>query len=185
VISPRSLTPDVELRIPSVDDAEALADAYARSAAHLAPWEPARPDNWATPAGQRERLMAVVERYENGSLVPFLLFEGDRVVGGITVSDPVGGCFRNGDLGYWIAADATGRGLATRAVEAVVELADTELKLHRLEASTLLHNEISQHVLRRTGFTQVGSAPNYLYIQNEWQDCNIYHRILNNRPPGA
>jgi len=79
----------------------------------------------------------------------------------------------------------TGRGLATLAVEAVAELADTQFKLHRIEASTLKNNIASQRVLQRTGFNQIGFAPTYLHIGGLWQDCNLYQRILNNREPGA
>jgi ribosomal-protein-alanine N-acetyltransferase len=61
VISPRSLTPDVQLRIVTLDDAAGLADAYTRSWEHLKPWEPARPDNWFTPGGQLEKLTASLE----------------------------------------------------------------------------------------------------------------------------
>jgi len=79
----------------------------------------------------------------------------------------------------------TGKGLATRAVEVVAGVADTELKLHRIEASTLTDNVASQRVLQRTGFAQIGSAPNYLHIAGVWRDHNLYQRILNDRQPGA
>ncbi len=185
MIEPRSLTTDVELRIASLDDAPALADAQTRSREHLGPWDPARTDRWFTPAGQAERLTSQLERYKNGQVVPWVLADGDRVLGQITLSDLVPGPFRSASLGYWLAVDALGRGLATRAVEAVAEIADSELKLHRIEASTLTGNTASQRVLNRTGFRQIGTAPTYLHIAGYWQDCNLYQRILNDREPGA
>ena len=81
--------------------------------------------------------------------------------------------------------DAVGRGLATRAVEAVTDIADSEIRLHRIEASTLTNNVASQRVLDRAGFQQIGFAPTYLHIDGRWQDCNLYQRILNTREPGA
>lgn len=185
MIEPRPLTPEVQLRIATLDDADALADAYTRSWDHLEPWEPVRPANWFTAAGQREKLAGTLERYKNGLVVPFLLVSEDRVLGAITLNDLVPGPFRNADVGYWLASDAVGRGLMTRAVEAVAEIADTELKLHRIAASTLTNNTASQSVLQRTGFTQIGFAPTYLHIAGVWQDCNLYQRILNDRNPGA
>jgi len=185
VISPRPLTPEVQLRIATLDDAAALADAYSRSWDHLSPWDPARPENWFTPAGQQERLISTLERYKDGRTVPWLLVEGERVVGAITLQDLVPGPFRSASVGYWVAADAIGRGLATRAVEVVAEIADSELRLHRIEASCLTTNAASQRVLQRTGFNQIGFAPTYLHIDGAWQDCNLYQRILNNREPGA
>ena len=108
--------------------------------------------------------------------------EFDAMVDG---TQSVHGPFRNADLGYWLAADAVGRGLATRAVEAVLEIADTELRLHRVAASARSNNVPSQRVLQRTGFVQIGFAPTYLHTGGDWQDCNLYQRILNTRPPGA
>ncbi|WUJ69713.1 GNAT family N-acetyltransferase [Kribbella soli] len=185
MIEARPLTPAVQLRIATLEDAAALAEAYTRSWDHLSPWEPARPESWFTVAGQRERLTSTLERYKNGQVVPWLLVESDRVVGAFTLQDVVAGPFRSASLGYWLAGDVTGRGLATLAVEAVAELADTEFKLHRIEASTLKNNVASQRVLQRTGFDQIGFAPTYLHIGGTWQDCNLYQRILNNRSPGA
>lgn len=185
MISPRSLTPEVQLRIATLDDAAALAEAYVRSWDHLSPWEPVRAESWFTTAGQLEKLSGTLERYKNGLVVPWLLVEGDRVVGAITLNDLVPGAFRNADVGYWLASDAVGRGLMTRAVEAVAEIADQELKLHRLAASTVTTNAASQAVLQRTGFTQYGFAPTYLHTGGAWQDCNLYQRILNDRAPGA
>lgn len=185
MISPRRLTPEVELRIASLDDAPALAEAYTRSWDHLSPWEPNRPDNWFTAAGQLERLTGTLERYKNGLVVPWLLIEGDRVIGSFTLQDVVPGPFRSASIGYWLAIDAVGRGLATRAVQTVAEIADTELKLHRIAASTRHDNVASQRVLLRTGFEQIGFAPKYLHTGGAWQDCNLYQRILNDREPGA
>jgi ribosomal-protein-alanine N-acetyltransferase len=185
VIAARSLTPDVLLRISTLDDAPALADAQARSREHLRPWEPVRTEKWFTAAGQLERMTYQLERYKNGQVVPWVLVEGDRIIGAITLSDLVPGPFRSAALGYWLAVEAVGRGLATRAVETVAEIADTELKLHRIEASTLTGNTASQRVLNRTGFHQIGMAPTYLHIDGRWQDCNLYQRVLNTRDPGA
>lgn len=185
LISPRSLTPGVELRIATLADAAALADAYVRSREHLRPWDPDRPEKWFTPAGQEERLRGSLERYLDGRMVPRLLVEGHRVVGAVTLNDIVPGPFRSASLAYWLAAEVVGRGLASLAVQTVAQIADTELRLHRLEASTLTDNVASQRVLQRTGFQQIGFAPTYLHIAGRWQDCNLYQRILNNRTPGS
>lgn len=185
MIASRPLTAEVELRIATLDDAPALAAAQTLSREHLRPWEPVRNEKWFTTAGQTERMTYQLERYKNGLVVPWVLAQDDRIVGAITLSDLVPGPFRSAALGYWLSVDVLGRGLATRAVEAVADIADTELKLHRIEASTLTGNAASQRVLERTGFHQIGMAPTYLHIDGYWQDCNLYQRILNSREPGA
>jgi ribosomal-protein-alanine N-acetyltransferase len=180
----RALTPDVLLRLATLDDAAGFAAAQVRNRDHLAPWEPVRSEHWFTAAGQTERLQAQLERHKNGQVVPWLLISGDRVVGAVTLTDIVPGPFRSASLGYWIDAELLGRGLTTKAVETVAEFADTELRLHRIEASTLTGNVASQRVLKKCGFVQIGSAPDYLHIAGAWRDCHLYQRILNTRAPG-
>ncbi|WP_433023146.1 GNAT family N-acetyltransferase [Kribbella sp. CA-294648] len=180
----QTLTTGIELRVATLADAAAFAEAQVRNREHLAPWEPVRSERWFTTAGQEDRLKAQLVRFQNREVVPWFLFEGDRVVGAITLTDIVPGPFRSASLGYWIDKDLLGKGLATTAVQAVAELADRELRLHRIEASTLVSNEASQRVLRKCGFNQIGTAPDYLHIAGVWQTCHLYQRILNTRDPG-
>ncbi|WBQ01982.1 GNAT family N-acetyltransferase [Kribbella sp. CA-293567] len=181
----RPLTDEISLRVATLNDAAAFAEAQVRDREHLRPWEPVRSERWFTTAGQQDRLEAQLARFERREVVPWFLFLGDRVVGAITLSDLVPGPFRSASLGYWIASDQLGKGLATTAVQAVAELADRELLLHRIEASTLTDNLASQRVLTKAGFRQIGTAPTYLHIAGVWQDCHLFQRILNNRNPGA
>lgn len=58
------------------------------------------------------------------------------------------------EVGYWIAAEARGRHVARRALNAVVEWAD-ERGIELLFASVLLGNEGSERVLAACGFTCV------------------------------
>lgn len=167
-----------------MDDAAAIAEAQVRSREHLRPWEPRRPDHWFTAEGQAERLKGMLERYVAGRAVPWLLVEGDRVVGAITLADLVPGPFRNADLGYWIDVTAVGRGLATAAVKAVADVADKELLLHRLAASTRTTNTASQRVLAKCGFARIGTAPEYLHTDGAWRECHLWQLILNSRDPG-
>ena len=181
----RPLTAEIELRVATLDDAAAFAEAQVRNREHLRPWEPVRSDRWFTTAGQVDRLTQQLERFERREVVPWFLFQDDRVVGAMTLTDIVPGPFRSASLGYWIDADLLGKGLATTAVQAVAEVADKELLLHRIEASTLTHNLASQKVLTKAGFSQIGSAPDYLHIDGAWRDCHLFQRILNTRLPGA
>jgi ribosomal-protein-alanine N-acetyltransferase len=103
------------------------------------------------------------------------------VVGRVTLSTIVRGPFQSCSVGYWLAREATGRGLATAAVREIQRVAFDELGLHRVEAATLVHNTASQRVLQRNGFTRFGLAPKYLRIAGEWQD----HLVFQALNPGA
>jgi RimJ/RimL family protein N-acetyltransferase len=63
------------------------------------------------------------------------------------------------ELGYWIARAHWGRGIATEAGEALLEIARM-LGLPRLEASHFIDNPASARVLEKLGFLPVGiTAP--------------------------
>ena len=106
------------------------------------------------------------------------MFDGSTIVGRFNLSGIVRGPFQNAGLGYWVDAGYAGKGLATAAVQAIVRVARDDLGLHRVEASTLLHNHGSQRVLRKAGFEHIGMAPSYLRIAGTWQDHNLYQVIL-------
>ncbi|GGV41184.1 GNAT family N-acetyltransferase [Streptomyces spectabilis] len=185
------LTDDIVLRPSTTADAAALARAYDRSRAHLGPWDPERPPEFFTTAGQLALLRAYEQERAQGLRARWLLWDesGARageeavVAGGIALSHIVGGPLRSADLGYWIDSVYTGRGLATAAVTAVCAAADADLRLHRLEAGTLPHNAASQRVLAKCGFTEYGLAPSYLHINGAWQDHRLFQVILNDREP--
>ena len=61
-----------------------------------------------------------------------------------------------GEIGYWVAARARGRGIATRAVRLVARWARDELRLRTLEIMVHEDNLASQGVARAAGFQQTG-----------------------------
>jgi ribosomal-protein-alanine N-acetyltransferase len=170
-------TASVSVRLVVEDDAAALSRLLGESRAHLAPWEPVRPESFFTEAGQRAAIAQAVAAHRAGTTVPLVILDGGQVVGRITINDVVRGAFQSAHLGYWVAAASTGRGVATAAVAAAVALAFDDLDLHRLQADTLTHNTASQVVLARNGFTRIGTAPRYLRIAGRWQDCHL-HQLL-------
>jgi ribosomal-protein-alanine N-acetyltransferase len=62
------------------------------------------------------------------------------------------------ELGYRVAQDAAGRGVATATVREVCRLAAARYGLRTLRAATTHDNVASQKVLTRTGFVPVGPA---------------------------
>ncbi|MBF4617552.1 GNAT family N-acetyltransferase [Clavibacter sp. VKM Ac-2873] len=166
------------IRLLTPDDAPALSALRLRSRAHLAPWEPIRQPDHDTPAGQRADVEAALAQHALGQGLPLAILDDEgSVAGRLNLNGIVRGAFESCSAGYWLAADRTGRGLATEAVRAAVALAFGDLGLHRVEAGTLLGNRASQAVLARAGFTRYGLAPRYLRIAGEWQDHVLFQRL--------
>ncbi|MBF8184855.1 GNAT family N-acetyltransferase [Nonomuraea sp. K274] len=177
-----TLAGGVVLRQMTEQDAEALLAACIRNREHLRRWEPRRPEDFYTLAGQAIRLKGLLQQQARDQAMPWALTDGERIVGRVTLNDIVRGPFLNAQMGYWIDADYTGRGLATQAALEVCRMADQDLGLHRIAAGTLLDNVASQSVLRKAGFERFGTAPRYLEIDGRWQDHHLFQRILNDRP---
>lgn len=76
-----------------------------------------------------------------------------EVLGRVNLVDVAQG---SAELGYRIAEEAAGRGLATAAVREACALAASTYGLSTLRAETTLDNAASRAVLTRTGFTSVG-----------------------------
>jgi len=137
-----------------------------------------RPEEYYTEAWQAADIAKRLISSEAGDGYPLGLFAGDDVVGRFNLAGIVRGPFESAGLGYWVDSQYAGRGLASATVQMIVETAREELGLHRIEASTLLHNIGSQRVLVKAGFQQIGVAPQYLQIAGKWQDHNLYQIVL-------
>jgi ribosomal-protein-alanine N-acetyltransferase len=165
-------------RLVTVDDALAITELINENREFLAPWEPARDEDYFTLGFQRKAIETALERMRQGLCLPRVILDGDQVAGRVNLNNIVRGAFQSASVGYWLNGNANGRGLATAAVAEMKRSAFEELGLHRVEAGTLKHNVRSQRVLERNGFERFGMARRYLMIAGEWQD-HVLFQVLN------
>ena len=163
-------------------DAPALATAYLGNREHLAAWDPERPREFYTAAGQQAHITERLALEEQGLFVNHVLVgpDGD-LVGRATIQNIVRGTMQGGTLGYWVDRHHLRRGLARAAVELLEEQA-LQIGLHRLEAGTMVENLASQRVLEACGYEQYGLAPQLLYLNGAWRDHVLYQKLLHDRP---
>jgi RimJ/RimL family protein N-acetyltransferase len=90
-----------------------------------------------------------------GTAVNVLAFEDERLVGsfGLVEVDRERGY---GEIGYWVAAEARGRGIATRATRLLHDWAARELGLTTLEILSHRDNLPSRRVAERCGYSDTG-----------------------------
>jgi ribosomal-protein-alanine N-acetyltransferase len=99
------------------------------------------------------------------------------LVGTLNLNSIIRGAFQSASVGYWVAQERNGEGIATAAVAAAKRVAFNELELHRIQAETLVHNHASQRVLLKNGFKQYGVAPDYLKIAGRWQEHVLFQVV--------
>lgn len=169
-------------RLMTADDAPLLARLHAANRVFMAPFDALRSDAFYTRPGQVEEVRRLLERHAAGTSLPHVILDATReVVGRITLNGIARGPMQSCSLGYWVSQDANGRGLATAAVAHVLGIAFDDLRLHRVQAETLVDNERSQRVLAKNGFDRIGMAPAFLEIAGRWQDHLLFQRLAPHR----
>ncbi|MFF9395238.1 GNAT family N-acetyltransferase [Streptomyces griseoluteus] len=119
-----------------------------------------------------EAFETYLERFEQPTHEGFVvcLRSTGAIVGGVNINNIVRGTLQSGTLGYTAYASTTGRGYMTEGLELVVQLAFSELDLHRLEANIQPDNTSSRNLIKRLGFQHEGSSAAFQYINGAWRD---------------
>ena len=145
-----ALTPRLTLRPGWPEDAPALARAIGHETVvrnlSRAPWPYGVEDAaafLALPRGAHEARFQICER-----------FGAYRMIGGVGLHLEAHGGW---ELGYWLTPDAWGRGYATEAGRAVIDMARHALGLKRVVARHFVDNPASGRVLRKLGFVETGT----------------------------
>ena len=79
-----------------------------------------------------------------------------------------------GEIGYWMAREARGRGLGTRALRLLSRWALEFLGLERLELMANPANEASQRLAESAGFTREGTLRRYRTRHGEREDLIMF-----------
>jgi len=103
-----------------------------------------------------EQHNAQVVEQDSGSCIYHVLVNDDGTVLGRFNLFEIHGATAN--VGYRVAREVTGRGVATEAVQELCRLALTDYGLQRLRAAVTHENIASQKVLAKTGFVPDGPA---------------------------
>ncbi len=161
------------IRLLRPADAEELSALHFANRDFLRPFEPARDEGFYTVERQRER----IEQSLESDRWMWAIVEDGAIAGLIALNDVLRGALQLANVGYWVARQHNGRGLASAALADVVEFAFGEAQLHRLEAGTQPDNVASQRVLERNGFTKFGYARKLLLVEGEWRDHVLFERV--------
>lgn len=171
------------LRPPLQSDYSAWAALRATSRMHLVPFEP----QWSHDELSRPSFRQRLRRYQSDlkddlGYALFIFREVDgELLGGVTLSNVRRGVTQAAALGYWIGAPHAHRGHMRATLSVLLPYAFDGLRLHRIEAACLPHNQASIHVLEGAGFRHEGLARSYLKINGSWQDHVLYALVDEDR----
>jgi ribosomal-protein-alanine N-acetyltransferase len=166
----------VFIRPPLLEDWPQWARVRSRNRNHLTPFEPKWPDRALDKDYWAEHIARQTKYWQEGRGYYFLVFDKENynLIGGVNLNNVARGAAQYASAGYWIDEDCQGKGLMRESLQLVFCYAFEVLKLHRINASCIPHNEKSVNLLKRLGFTEEGFARNYIKINGKWEDHMLF-----------
>lgn len=82
--------------------------------------------------------------------------------------------FCRAEIGYALSYDYWGKGIATEATKAVIELGFTQMKLNRIEATVDPDNIGSIHVIEKIGMKYEGMLRQHIWSKGSFKDRKMY-----------
>lgn len=163
----------VTLRPPRLRDGRAWSEIRLRNEIWLQHWEPTSPHSWE----QRNAISAWPPLHSalkgsarRGTMVPFMIFYGGRLVGQMNVSNIVHGVLRSCTVGYWIDGAMAGRNIAPTALALTIDHCLGPVGMHRVEVDIRPENVPSLRVVEKLGLRREGFYERYLDIDGGWRD---------------
>jgi ribosomal-protein-alanine N-acetyltransferase len=166
----------IYLRFLEETDAEALLDLRVRNKAFFQKYSPTVGDDFYTLDFTRKFIRRSEEQREKDGLYSFGIFLNvdGQLVGTVSLSHILRGPLQKCLIGYSLDKRHNGNGYTTQAVSLAVNYAFNELKLHRIEAGTMLSNIGSMRVLEKAGFQREGVERKGVKINDRWEDHQIF-----------
>jgi RimJ/RimL family protein N-acetyltransferase len=169
--SPRLADDVVVLRPWRETDVAAQLEAFSDPRfQHFSDWAP------HTEADARRHLVEQEQARRRGEQVEFALVEPhdhDVLLGGGSLND-VDLEQGRAAVGYWLVAQARGRGVATHAVRLIARWAFEQLGIARLELTCGPDNHASKRVAQRCGFTREGVLRSHMPFKGGRRDTVVF-----------
>ena len=141
--------------------------------AHLEPWEPVAEMSWEV----RHALSSwpsicsgLRAEARKGRMLPYAIELDGEFCGQLTIGNVTHGALRSAWIGYWVAKENNGGGVATAALALGLDHGFGQVGLHRIEATVRPENAPSRAVLGKARFREEGLLKRYLEVDGAWRD---------------
>ena len=176
----RRIAKGISVDILKEEDADALFTLVDANRAHLRCWLP-----WLDAIRSPAEKLAFIQAMRKLAADNIGFSAAIRVeteIAGVAVYRTVDSVNRSGSVGYWLAEPYQGRGLATRACQALIDFAFAALNMNRVGIACAVENTRSRAIPQRLGFQHEGFSrdaewlythyvthANYSLLQREWR----------------
>ncbi|MBP5979208.1 MAG: GNAT family N-acetyltransferase [Halomonas sp.] len=135
----------------------------------------ARREQFYTPHGVSQHIVECLALNAQGRMSPQLIRHKGIIIGRANLRDIDQG---RAQVGYRIAENACGQGIAQKALHHLMKEARCIYGLDTLQATVSIENTASQHVLEKAKFTVVDKRLDYSPVADQCLDCVVYQCAL-------
>ncbi|CZF80500.1 GNAT family N-acetyltransferase [Grimontia marina] len=159
----------------SLSDCPALLDFERRNKTWFEQFIPPRPSGYFNLAGLTDATRELVENQSTETHLMYVIYDGDKIVARANIhtiyDDHV-------EIGYRVCQEYLGKGIAKRALLALVEVCREQLDVGYVVGKVTSGNQASIKVLENAGFAYQSKALNATLIQGQHHDLLSYQLIL-------
>ena len=114
-----------------------------------------------------------MERNSAGLEYAFVIIDQQQVIGRIGIYK-INQHNKIGEIGYWIAESAQGKGTITKSCTAMIDFCFTHLALNRIELKCGTENIKSNAIAKKLNFAEEGVIRQGEFLYNKFIDLNLY-----------
>ncbi len=160
------------LKLIEKDDADELFALVDRNRTYLREWLP-----WLDMTNEVKDVEVFIERslkqHEEGVGQAHLIIEGNEIRG-VCGFNKIDKTNRSAFIGYWLSADAQGRGLMTKACRELERIAFEELDMNKVEIHAAEGNKPSRAVAERLGYQETGRSLDAEWLYDHFVSFVLY-----------
>lgn len=171
---------EIELALPRLSDVNALYTLIDEDRDELGRFLP-----WVDHVQLADDELPAIQNDLNGfaagtSLNLFIWYHG-RLAGKISLNE-IRKMNLEADVGYFLGKNFRGRGIMTRALRVLLDIAFDEYGLHRVYLECATDNLPSNAVAQRCGMRLEGNLRGRLILNDGYHDCNHYALLAEEWP---
>lgn len=171
----------LSLRTFVESDAKKLAQLLQKNKYFWSIYEPLHEASYYTEEAQYKKILEGLHLQQVNREYSFGIYpkDSEQLIGHISLYAIKRLPYSSAFIGYSIDEDFTRQGIATEAVNRVVQFAFNVVNLHRIEAYVSPKNIASVKVLEKANFQREGLLRELLFINGKWEDHYMYSLLQN------
>jgi len=168
----------IELEALDLKNAQDVYDFEVENRAYFEKYLPSRGEDYYDFEKYNDIIQAIIAEQGRGECLMYVIRDkAGKTAGRVNFSSIQNDPVKTAELGYRIGLAHTGKGIATKAVQLALQLAENH-NLQKITAGTATENIASQKVLEKNGFSLIGKTENYMEQNGKSIDSFTYVKFL-------